>query len=275
VRTESDLRKLFDSSGYPFQLRIEHEIRSAQKEHGWQIIGSEYPWKDPKGEGQGFADIVIRRDQLVAVVECKRLAEAATYLFLVPEGSGGQTHRFRCLGAHFPGSIVQRWWDDVWLEPETTETQFCVVEGTGPKDRPILERVGAELVVAVEAVLNDEIRLHTRVSKHQRFWAGFPILVTNAQLVVCEYAPADVDPGSGKLLPGAGTFREVSTIQLRKGLSLDAARRAREESSLTELYERRQRSILIVHSSKLVQVLSSWTIQPLQSLGPVYPWMSH
>jgi hypothetical protein len=130
---------------------------------------------------------------LVAVVECKRLAEAATYLFLVPEGSGGQTHRFRCLGAHFPGSIVQRWWDDVWLEPETTETQFCVVEGTGPKDRPILERVGAELVVAVEAVLNDEIRLHTRVSKHQRFWAGFPILVTNAQLVVCEYAPADVE----------------------------------------------------------------------------------
>lgn len=150
-----------------------------------------------------------------------------------------------------------------------------MVEGTGPKDRPILERVGAELVVAVEAVLNDEIRLHTRVSKHQRFWAGFPILVTNAQLVVCEYAPADVDPGSGKLLPGAGTFREVSTIQLRKGLSLDAARGARGESSLTELYERRQRSILIVHSSKLVQVLSSWTIQPLPSLGPVYPWMSH
>jgi hypothetical protein len=35
-------------SGFPFQLRVEEEIRSTHKAHGWSVASREHPWVHPE-----------------------------------------------------------------------------------------------------------------------------------------------------------------------------------------------------------------------------------
>jgi len=41
--TETTLKQI-NKSGFPFQLRVEHEIRMTEQQHGWSVASREHPW---------------------------------------------------------------------------------------------------------------------------------------------------------------------------------------------------------------------------------------
>src|SRR5882672_6196767 len=71
--------KAVDKSGFPFQLAVERELRALGRRFQWEV-SREVPI------GDRFADIVLRRPNLLAVVECKRV-DGEHWHFLVPKGS--------------------------------------------------------------------------------------------------------------------------------------------------------------------------------------------
>lgn len=71
-----DTLKQINRSGFPFQLRVENEIRSSQNAHGWSVASHEHPWA--AYDESGFIDIVVEHDQFVTfrvVIECKRIRQ--------------------------------------------------------------------------------------------------------------------------------------------------------------------------------------------------------
>ena len=74
-----------DASGFPLQMRLEHEVRSLFSElHGaWKVVATEFPWEDPRTGRTEFVDMVIQRPPICFVIECKRRTGGA-WTFLTP-----------------------------------------------------------------------------------------------------------------------------------------------------------------------------------------------
>jgi hypothetical protein len=66
--------KSINRSGFPFQLRIENDIRVSGTEHLWTVESSEHAWRSADGQRSGFADLVLKHQNLSTlriVIECK------------------------------------------------------------------------------------------------------------------------------------------------------------------------------------------------------------
>jgi hypothetical protein len=76
MENHDETLKQINRSGFPFQLRIEHEIRTTQSNHGWLVTSRDHPWRKPDSESSGFIDLVLNREDLPydrLVIECKRV----------------------------------------------------------------------------------------------------------------------------------------------------------------------------------------------------------
>ena len=77
---QDDTLKQINKSGFPFQLRVEHEIRRTQQEHNWSVASCEHPWTSGDAKSSGFIDIVLSHIQFVTfrlVIECKRFCRVS------------------------------------------------------------------------------------------------------------------------------------------------------------------------------------------------------
>ena len=71
---EDIVHKQLSLSGFPFQLRIEEEIRSTETNHGWRVVTREQAWANSEAQSTGFIDLILRHsplDALRMVIECK------------------------------------------------------------------------------------------------------------------------------------------------------------------------------------------------------------
>src|SRR5262245_38702945 len=93
---DKQLTSIANASGFLFQLRVAQLVDSTYGRHGWRVLVSEHPWKDTDVGDEGFIDLVIFRDSIRLVVECKRAAEGA-WVFLVPEAEASETGNTRAL----------------------------------------------------------------------------------------------------------------------------------------------------------------------------------
>jgi hypothetical protein len=92
---DEDLIKLINKSGFPFQLRVEHEIQRTKSDHKWELASREHPWSSTtNNELYGYIDLVLNHSEMPGdrlVVECKRIKgddeRQLQWLFLIPEGS--------------------------------------------------------------------------------------------------------------------------------------------------------------------------------------------
>ena len=91
-------------SGFPFQLRVEDEVRSTHSTHNWSIATREHAWTNKETESSGFIDLVLKHDHFVTyrmVIECKRVKaddqRQLKWLFLVPEGEKQEKQLASCL----------------------------------------------------------------------------------------------------------------------------------------------------------------------------------
>ena len=93
---EEALRKLVNDSGFPFQMRVEREVRAHEREHNWHVEASEHAWTNSRQGTGGFTDIILKKYDspeatLWMVIECKR-TRADGWVFLGQRESRGEVY---------------------------------------------------------------------------------------------------------------------------------------------------------------------------------------
>lgn len=214
-----ELASIANASGFLFQLRVAHLINETSS--GWSVLVEEHPWKDSETGEDGFIDLVVARDSIRLVMECKRVTEGA-WIFLERAGFQAATLRTRCFVTlnSTNGSKVGGW-EELTLSPEAPESAFCIVRGTGEADRPLLERLASRTATATEAFGSQELMVESAGSYLDFKTAYIPVIVTGADLFLCNVDPADIDLSSGRIDPSKATFTKIDAIRFRKALTTD------------------------------------------------------
>ena len=126
--------------------------------------------------------------------------------------------------------------------------------------------MASELVAATEALAEEESRMQKQFSGFH--YVYFPIIVTNAELVVGKFDPTDVDMETGQL--DAVDFEVVEAVHYRKALSVGNGIDAIGKSFL-ESNQLRERSVFVVNSKHLVDWFGEWKLIP-EFHWSGFPW---
>ena len=271
--TKDLISKQLALSGFPFQLRIEKEVRLTEGRHGWAVKAAEQAWRNREADNSGFIDLVLEHTHystLRLVVECKRQRSSdkreLQWCFLLPEGQAKTTDVVRCFSVdawsasgpnYGPGAV--RVWDDVRITPPSFQSEFCVMN-SDEKRRPILESSCRDLLDSLDALAEEEIKIAQRQSSHFRAFY-IPAIVTNAKLAACMFDPAFVSLADGVIPEDKYIIEVVPFIRFRKSL-VNTFPEDDLVSSLKKANQARERTVFVVNSECLADFLTGWHIAP-------------
>lgn len=275
---QEDTLKQINKSGFPFQLRVEHEIRLTQQAHNWSVASREHPWVSADNSSSGFIDIVLKHNQFSTfrlVIECKRIkaddARQLRWVFLLPDKESEPTWLASCFEVEGRGGKGQtdehewsdlRVWDNVRLTPASLQSEFCILTSDDQRRQPILESLATEVLESIEGLAEEEVNIEKSLGQptHTRLFI-FPAIVTNAEIAVCRFDPANITITDGTLDTSKVEITTVPFIRFRKSLAtsfpqggfyyLEAANKARE------------RTVFIVNAASLPEFLNNWNMGPL------------
>ena len=250
--------QILDSSGFPFQLRVADDIRRNPGSNGWRVIADEHCWRSATSGETGFIDIVASYGIVRWVIECKRGA-GARWLFLAPRRQAETVGRSKLLWTDkMPGSDDVLAWVDLDSRPSSAESSYCIVRGQADKE-PMLERIASSLVESVEALASEELKFSKPSESHERRIYQ-PVIVTTATLLLCRFAPSDVDLATGKLPHETANTEAVEYVRFRKALSSELP--SSDAGDLATAHEDNQRTVLIVQAKALAHLLAHWNVIP-------------
>lgn len=215
-----DTQKLADTvnqSGFPLQIGLTDLIQRTTAQHGWKVLFVEHSWKNELDNDSGFIDIVIedKHSTSVMLIECKRVLDSS-WIFLVPnQKAKPRRHAKAWLTRYSRDCFKHLNWADLSLNPDSPESEFCVIPGQDPRSKPMLERVAAEVVSATEALALEEKDYRAQLKDALRMY--FSVIVTTAKLQVCSLDPEKISFVDGKVADVA--FEEVPFVRFRKQLS--------------------------------------------------------
>lgn len=258
MRSDDDLSKLINQSGYPLQIAVDQQVRDQSDQHGWSVLYREHGWKHVDGQS-GFIDLALehRDGSSVLVVECKRVLEA-DWLFIEPSPVATPTLNTRlwAVNTENHGKKYSGYFDAL-AKPESRESSFCVIAGQDPKSRPLLERLAAELTAATEALAIEEQPIITKRRYGLRMYVA--VVVTTARLHMSEFDPRQVNIPLGEAQ--AVSHREVQWIRFRKQLSSEFAVPPRNTDwDFSELALAKEKQVFIVNVSHLTDFLRRWQV---------------
>lgn len=266
---------LVNASGYPYQLRVAHEIENTPEEHGWSILATELRWGGTEEGVDGYADIVLERDHNRLILECKRVKEGTKWIFLVPrpeleeEDSDVQEHNAKLFWTHRQsGDHDLEGWGELRVKPYSYRSAFCIIDRNIDRSGYLLEKTCNDLLLSVEFIGRQELSVRDRSSgEASRFYA--PILVTNADLEVCAFDPFDVSLATGMLPfdPPRATFRPTKFIRFQKSLASTSAPAA--VDTLGQENAQDERTVFVVRGTALASFLRLWSPA---FVGAVEPW---
>jgi len=268
--SEESVRNLINASGFLFQLRVEHAIRTITDRHRsvW-TIAREHRWVDPTSGTEGFVDLVVEHGAGRMVIECKRVQDG-NWIFLIPD-KRDRMSRAKLLWTH---QQAQRkdlsGWDDFHVAPSSPESAFCTVRGQGERDVPMLERISGILLRSTEQLANEELALG-RPSINGTPHVYYPMIITNAALQVCRFDPCDIDPLTGQLPEGEGEFESVPFIRFRKNLSTSSSFQ-RAPSDLKQANTEYERTVFVINIAELTNILTEWEVGPFDRFTS-WPWI--
>ena len=128
--TEFSIRKMVNSSGFPFQLWIGEHIRRTSAKHGWEVLGVETRWFDAQKQRDEFIDLVLGHQSLEVlrvVIEAKRVRDGM-WIFLQPSNAAGNTRSFRYFWTSTDENGKQQMgWHRGSFKTEVPVSSFCVV----------------------------------------------------------------------------------------------------------------------------------------------------
>ena len=282
-------------SGFPFQLRVEDEVRSTHSTHNWSIATKEHPWTNKETESSGFIDLVLKHDHFVTyrmVIECKRVKaddqRQLKWLFLAPEAEkqekqiasclevGGSSSFTTNIGGANPGQKDWdhvRIWENVNILPKSFESSICVLPSDDSKSQPILERLASAVIDSVEGLGDEEILIHQSQSHIDRLLVFlFPVIVTNAEISICNFDPSKVSILDGTLDASTATITTVPFIRFRKSLATVFPEGT--FSNLKEANEARELTVFVVNANALPSLLKDWKMSS-QSFGGRFAIQNH
>lgn len=258
MRSNDDLSKLINQSGYPLQIAVDQQVRDQTDQHGWSVLYREHGWKHVDGQS-GFVDLALEdhHGSSVLVLECKRVLEA-DWLFIEPSPVATPTLETRlwAINTENHGRKYAGYFDAL-AKPESQESSFCVVAGQDQRSRPLLERLAAELTAATEALAFEEQPLITKRGYGLRMYV--PVIVTTARLHMSEFDPRQVNVAQGEAQ--AVSHREVEWVRFRKQLSSEIAVAPRNaEWNFSEIALAKEKQVFVVNVSHLTAFLKRWQV---------------
>jgi hypothetical protein len=187
----SKLSEVVNQSGFPLQVALVHTVEQNRDRHNWGTTYTEHAWKDQQTGDDGFIDVVLKQRHGICtlVVECKRVLESS-WIFLLPNGKSNRRHAKAWVTQYGAGVRQYFGWADLTLEPATPQAEYCVVLGQDAKSKPMIERIGADLVSATRALATEEEPLLKRNRDANSIY--FSVIVTTARLNVCVFDPSAI-----------------------------------------------------------------------------------
>lgn len=258
------LLKLVNDSGYPFQLYIKEIIKEASSFHGWEVISSEHCWKNHNTGKEGFIDIVLEsydvyQHQYKAVIECKRTQDA-NWIFITNNRQSYQSQDFSILHGIVDKTrnITIADYLNFFVNPPARESSFCIVRGQEDKTT-MLERLCTHLIDSLECLLSQDLSLkQNNINELLSELLFIPIIVTNANLVTCDFNPSMVNPSNGKLELENVKLEAVNYIKFKKTLSSQfkayptSTNNQHELAMFNQTFER---TVFIVKSTEIINFL--------------------
>jgi hypothetical protein len=261
MKDEQDkLKSLLNASGFAFQLAVETAVRSTSMSEPWSVSGREYPWTT--NNGHGYIDLVLSRNDVHLVIECKRSRDAI-WMFLMPDKKQLERSHARI---RWTNTVPHRRdladWGDIQVYPQSPEADFCVVRGRGENDSPLLERIASSVANAAESLSADLLKLD---KGSKRVTLVIPVLVTTASLMLSRFDPSDVDLKSGEV--ANASFTTVPHLRFRKSLALTSAPDEYDPTKLRDLSAASERTVFVVGGLHFTDWLKEFEIR-----GSSRPW---
>jgi hypothetical protein len=255
--SDTALRYASDS-GFPFQIAVQHAVEEAVSHTGWRVRYVEHGWVHPENGQRGFIDLVLehKHSNIQLVVECKRQRDT-TWVFMHYSGNASARRHARVWVTDFDAvRQIQHGWVHAPFDPACPEATFCALRGQNANERStLLERTGAELIVATESLAHSERDIGQKGTPSRRYY--IPIIVTTANLKIAHFEPASVSLGDGEL--NKAEVQDVKCVRFRKQLNAqftklsagDLARRG-------DPSYRMENTIVVVHSTALIGFLQDF-----------------
>jgi hypothetical protein len=278
---QGEIFKQVARSGFPFQLKVEDEVRSTFDKHRWSVESREHPWIHPEPGSSGFIDIVLKHEKYSTcrlVMECKRIkaddARQLRWIFLLPDSEVEQTELATCfevLGqtdhkAEPPTWSDVRAWDNVLSKPGSLQSEFCVLPSDEQRRQPILESLAVEVLESIEGLAQEEVNIwkSQNPSSSIRLFI-FPVIVTNAELVVCRFNSKLVNIHDGTLVSDKAEILPAPFIRFRKSLATNFPPGS--FSNLKTANQARERTVFVVNAASITDFLTGWEIHSQDRFG--------
>jgi hypothetical protein len=267
TENNNDLLNIVNKSGFLFQARVEKEIEDT-KPGNWAPIAHEHRWVDSLDGKEGYIDLILGYGIERVVIECKKSTDAK-WIFLVPNDQG-ESNRARLLWTYEglpPQETFRRKvseWHNFKTKITSLEALFCIVRGQGENDSPLLERLSSYLLRSIENLASEELEYEKESSGELHIY--YPVIITNATLLVCRYAPGNIEISTGQL--AEASFEEVPIIRFRKNLSSSVQTKG--VRNLEQANLDHERTIFIVNSKRITDSLKQLKL-PYEINAP-WPW---
>lgn len=257
---ENKVRKTVNGSGFPLQIGIQSLIEDTYEKHGWRVLFSEHSWINHDTEEGGFIDLLLIDKSMKTIlnIECKRVKTGKWY-FLQSEPSLKNRRHAKCHYLQAKNGKPELWgWKDVTLEPSCPEAEFCVIGGEDSKaSRSMLEKIASGVVHSTEGFAIEDHSYSHDIENFERVY--FNIIVTTADLFVCNFDPNGVDIESGEIDETKTT--EVPFVRFRKQLSTySTPSLSWKEHDPHEISRRKENTVFVVNSRHLVRFLKEFEL---------------
>lgn len=266
--SDVDLARAINESGFPLQLGLKELARS--RGGAWHVILSEHPWRDPVNNDEKFIDLVLRGrgdGPQRLVIECKRSRETE-WLFLREPTSyhdrdGRLNVRARALVRRHVGDNMIDEWLDVPFLPGSPEANYCVIRKNNQRSQELLEKTAAEVVRATDALAHQESEIYKRtrssiVSFDQALTRVYiPMIVTTANMYICDAEYARVDPQTGEVPDLSAT--EVPIVRFMKSLGSPDPRQS-SATSIEQFAQQSERSVVVIQAAHFANCLDEWDL---------------
>lgn len=256
--TDQDAIRYASESGFPLQIAVQHAVEDSVQRTGWSVRYVEHGWVHPHEEQRGFIDLVLHSHdgKYLFVVECKRQRDA-TWVFMHYSGTASnRRHAKPWVTRASPDRVLLHEWTDQPLDPAYPEATFCALRGQNSSERnTLLERTGAELILATEALAHAERDFRRTDTESVRFY--FPLIVTTAELKVADFDPSSISLADGELTNAE--IRDVPFVRFRKQLATRfVALSSGDIDLLGDPSYSMESSIFVVRADHLVEFLSEF-----------------
>lgn len=266
-KVEEDLRKLVDSTGFAFQFAVEESVKGTP----FSVVATEHAYVHPRTGAKGFADAILSDEAVRFVVESKRVRDG-NWIFLQPQDrkslSAARSQRAEVFWTAVSargrgvqtdtGEPIDRGTgvDAFDCNPTSPQCPFCIVRGASDDQQSMLERLAGRLLEATEAIADEQMQLDlaNRPVLRAEFWFYVPVIVTNATLWVCSFAPAKVD-GDG-MLPHDAKFERAPVVRFFKNLSWESGDTSQQD--LAGANRAKNRTVFVVESQHFPTFLNTF-----------------